>query len=60
MKFIIINKSFCLGQDEEEEEEFFNQRYARGRDGLISEYVILNKIAFFFLDKTPRAFMALK
>lgn len=24
-------------QDEEEEEEFFNQRYARGRDGLISE-----------------------
>ena len=30
---------FCLCQDEEEEEEFFNQRYARGRDGLISEYV---------------------
>ncbi|KAM7379435.1 hypothetical protein PAMP_004984 [Pampus punctatissimus] len=24
-------------QDEEEEEEFFNQRYARGRDGLISD-----------------------
>lgn len=28
---------FCLHKDEEEEEEFFNQRYARGRDGLISE-----------------------
>uniref|UniRef100_A0A8C7ZU72 Calcium channel, voltage-dependent, R type, alpha 1E subunit b n=1 Tax=Oryzias sinensis TaxID=183150 RepID=A0A8C7ZU72_9TELE len=26
-----------LTKDEEEEEEFFNQRYARGRDGLISE-----------------------
>ncbi|XP_068196111.1 voltage-dependent R-type calcium channel subunit alpha-1E-like [Antennarius striatus] len=26
-----------LTKDEEEEEEFFNQRYARGRDGLISD-----------------------
>uniref|UniRef100_A0A3B4GDU0 Voltage-dependent R-type calcium channel subunit alpha-1E-like n=1 Tax=Pundamilia nyererei TaxID=303518 RepID=A0A3B4GDU0_9CICH len=26
-----------LTKDEEEEEEFFNQRYARGRDGLIAE-----------------------
>ncbi|XP_056149220.1 voltage-dependent R-type calcium channel subunit alpha-1E-like [Lampris incognitus] len=26
-----------LTKDEEEEEEFFNQRYARGRDGLLSE-----------------------
>ncbi|KAM4605319.1 LOW QUALITY PROTEIN: voltage-dependent R-type calcium channel subunit alpha-1E [Polymixia lowei] len=26
-----------LTKDEEEEEEFFNQRYARGRDGLMSE-----------------------
>uniref|UniRef100_A0A087Y9U6 Calcium voltage-gated channel subunit alpha1 E n=1 Tax=Poecilia formosa TaxID=48698 RepID=A0A087Y9U6_POEFO len=29
-----------LTKDEEEEEEFFNQRYARGRDGLISEPLI--------------------
>lgn len=32
-----IKYFFHLYKDEEEEEEFFNQRYARGRDGLISE-----------------------
>lgn len=36
-QFIKCVYLFCLHKDEEEEEEFFNQRYARGRDGLISE-----------------------
>ncbi|TNN64928.1 Voltage-dependent R-type calcium channel subunit alpha-1E [Liparis tanakae] len=32
-----IDAVLYIFKDEEEEEEFFNQRYARGRDGLISD-----------------------